>query len=172
MGEGMRRAAIVAVLAVAALLAVACSGGSHPGGSAASPGPGRVQQLDAFAQCLRHNGEPNAYFSKRTSNSNSSALQISIMGYTLTGVTPGTAQFVSAMKACKHLFPGGPPGPVTQQQKVQMLRFAACIRAHGYPSYPDPQFPAGGGVFQQRPSGIDPNSSRFQAAVKACNAKS
>jgi hypothetical protein len=53
-----------------------------------------------------------------------------------------------------------------------MLRFAACIRAHGYPSYPDPQFPAGGGVTQQQPSGIDQNSPQFRAAVKACNAKS
>jgi hypothetical protein len=110
MNEGMRRAAIAAALAVALLLVVGCSGGSHPAGLAASPGPGRVQQLDAFARCLRNNGEPDAYFSK-TSNSNSSAPVISILGYTLTGATPGTAQFTSAMKACKHLFPGGPPPP-------------------------------------------------------------
>lgn len=94
------------------------------------------------------------------------------MGYTLTGATPGTAQFISAMKACNHLFPGGPPRPLTQQQKTQVLRFAACIRAHGYPSFPDPKLPAGGGVMGQKAIGIDANSPQFRAAVKACNAKS
>jgi hypothetical protein len=53
-----------------------------------------------------------------------------------------------------------------------MLRFAACIRAHGYPSFPDPKFPAGGGVIGQKAIGIDANSPQFRAAVKACNAKS
>jgi hypothetical protein len=53
-----------------------------------------------------------------------------------------------------------------------MLKFAACIRAHGYPGYPDPQFPSGGGVMRRQPTGIDINSPQFQAAVKTCDAES
>jgi hypothetical protein len=163
-----RMGLVAAVLAVAAPLATACGGGPHAG-SGASPSQGRAQQLDAFAQCLRDNGEPNAYISKPNSNSNTSASVLSVMGYTLTGVTPGTAQFASAMKACKHLLPGGGPHPLTQQQKTQMLGFAACMRAHGYPAYPDPVFQNGGTITPPLPSSIDTASPQFEAALKACN---
>jgi hypothetical protein len=49
--RGLRRMAVVAVLA--AVLLAACSGGSHPAGAAATARPGNVQQVEAFAQCMR-----------------------------------------------------------------------------------------------------------------------
>jgi hypothetical protein len=171
MNEGNRRAAIVAVLAGAALLAGACGGGFHPATASTGSSQLTAHSVDVYAGCIRSHGVPGFYFSRAgSSNLNPNANIIQLGPWV--AQDPGTPQFQTAMKACNYLFPGGPPPPITQRQKVQMLRFAACIRAHGYPSYPDPQFPAGGGVFQQRPSGIDPNSSQFQAAVKACNAKS
>jgi len=161
--------AAVAVLAAVTLVAAACGGGSNGARPHDSPSQGRAQQLDAFAQCLRNNGEPNAYISNPNSNSNSSATVLSIMGSTLTGVTPRTAQFTSAMKACKHLLPGGGPPPVTQQQKTQMLKAAACMRSHGYPTYPDPVFQNGQVIEQPLPASIDTTSPQFEAALKTCN---
>jgi hypothetical protein len=164
------RLAGAAMLAGIALLAGACGGGgSHPA-SGTRPGPGSVQQMDVFARCMRSHGEPGFYFANPNSVSSATSV-LTFRGFVVPGMNPQTPQFATAMAACKHLLPGGPPPPMTQAQKDRLLKFAACIRAHGYPSYPDPVF-QNGGVFEQQQSGIDQNSPRFQAAVKACNAKS
>jgi hypothetical protein len=166
LGGRWRKGLLTAALAPV-LLVAACGGGSP--GAGASPSPGRAQQLAVFAKCLRGHGEPNAYISGPR-NANTPDTALSIMGYTLTGVTAPSAQFASAMKACKHLLPGGPPQPMTQQQKEQLLKSAACMRAHGYPGYPDPIFHNGGVLEQPLPASIDTTSPQFQAAQKACNA--
>jgi hypothetical protein len=171
MNEGqpgrLAAALIPAVLALTALLAAAC-GGAHPAGSTASPGAGNVQQLDVFAACMRGHGVLNFYFSSAPSASDSSTT-ISIMGHYVTGVNPQTTQFVAAMKACKHLLPGGGPSPVTQKQIDSMVKFAACMRAHGYPAYPDPIVQNGGVEQSPLPSSIDTSSAQFQAAEKTCS---
>jgi hypothetical protein len=163
--------AAVAALAAAVLLAAACSGGggSHLAGSAATPAQDTVQQLDIFAQCMRSDGEPNFYFANPQSTPNPSATVLEFMGQQVIGIDPQTAQFASAMKSCKHLLPGGGPKPITQKQLNSMLGFAACMRAHGFPGYPDPQRGPNGGVVQQPlPSSVDTSSPQFQAAEKAC----
>jgi hypothetical protein len=163
----LRRAAGLATLALTALLAAACGGSPS---AAPSPAPGNVQQLDVFAACMRGHGVLNFYFSGSRSASDSSTA-LSIMGHYVTGVNPHTAQFSAAMKACKHLLPGGGPRPMTRQQINQMVKFAACMRAHGYPDYPDP-IVRNGGVDQSLPANIDTNSAQFQAAEKTCNTSS
>jgi hypothetical protein len=167
-GQHRHLAALAAGLA-AALLAAACSGGgSHPSGSP-TPGRGGVQQMDLFAQCMRSHGEPNFYFTNPQSTPNSSATVLTFMGYQVIGIDPQTAQFASAMKSCKHLLPGGGPRPVSQQQLNSMVKSAACMRAHGFPDYPDPQRGANGGVEElPLPSDIDTSSPQFLAAQKAC----
>jgi hypothetical protein len=166
-GRGMRQAAVVA--AATAILAAACAGGgSHPSGTA-TPGPDSVQQIDLFAQCMRSHGEPDFYLTSRKSNSNSSATVLSIMGYQVTGIDPQTAQFASAMKSCKHLLPGGGGQPMSQQQLNGLVKEAECMRAHGFPDYPDPERGANGGVEElPLPSSIDTSSPQFQAAEKTC----
>jgi hypothetical protein len=48
-----------------------------------------------------------------------------------------------------------------------MLAFSRCMRSHGEPAFPDPD--AQGQIKQQlRLSGIDENTSRYQAAARAC----
>jgi hypothetical protein len=163
----LRRAAAAAGLALTALLAAACSG-AHPAGSTASPGPGNVQQLDVFAACMRGHGVLNFYFTNAPSAANSGTA-ISIMGHYVTGVNPQTAQFGTAMKACKHLLPGGGPPPLTKKQIDSLVQFAACMRAHGYPDYPDPVIQNGGVDENPLPSSIDTSSARFLAAEKTCN---
>jgi hypothetical protein len=165
-----RRVAVLGtVLSGTVLLAAACSGGGpHPSGSA-TPGRGSIQQMDLFARCMRSHGEPNFYFVNPQSTPNSSAAVLSFMGYQVIGIDPQTAQFASAMKSCKHLLPGGGPRPISQKQLNSMVKSAACMRAHGFPDYPDPQRGANGGVEElPLPSDIDTSSPQFQAAQKAC----
>jgi hypothetical protein len=158
---------IAASLAAAVTLVAACSGGSSTGGSGTDTGT--VQQLDEYAQCMRSHGVLNFYLSSSGATPPASGTVLSIMGHFVAGVNPRTTAFATAMKACKHLLPGGGPHPVTQQQIQSMVRFAACMRAHGYPSYPDPVV-RGGGVIEGLPPGVDTNSPQYQAAEKTCNA--
>jgi hypothetical protein len=51
----------------------------------------------------------------------------------------------------------------------QALKFSACMRGHGEPNFPDPDFRNGGvGIHIGSGTGIDPRSPQFQAAQKAC----
>jgi hypothetical protein len=127
-----------------------------------------VQQLDVFAACMRSHGVLNFYFSSSPGTSNSNTV-LSIMGHYVTGVNPQTSQFGAAMKACKHLLPGGGPHQMTQQQINNAVKFAACMRAHGFPDYPDPVVQNGGVEEKPLPSSIDTNSAQFQQAQQTCN---
>jgi hypothetical protein len=163
----LRRAAALAGLALTVLLATACSR-AHPAGSGASPAQGNVQRLDTFAACMRGHGVLNFYLSNSPQTSNTSS-ELSIMGHYVPNVNPRTAQFGAAMKACKHLLPGGGPPPLTKKQIDSLVKFAACMRAHGYPDYPDPVIQNGGVDEKPLPSNIDTNSARFLAAEQTCN---
>jgi hypothetical protein len=65
---------------------------------------------------------------------------------------------------------GQPPSPAQQaKMQAQALKFSACMRSHGVPKFPDPQFSSGRASLQiGRANGIDPKSPIFQAAQKAC----
>ncbi|HLH14569.1 MAG TPA: hypothetical protein VKV16_07240 [Solirubrobacteraceae bacterium] len=78
-------------------------------------------------------------------------------------------RFKSAEQACHKLLPGGEPGngaALTPAQQEQYLKAAACIRAHGVPSFPDPTF-SGGGVHIEHEK-LDESSPAFKAAVHDC----
>jgi hypothetical protein len=173
-GASRRRQAghrLVAVAAVAAtaLMVAACGGGSRPAGTSASPSQGRVQQLDVFARCMRSHGVANFYFSNSRSNPGSgSGPVLTVMGYTVSGVNPQQPPFPAAIKDCKHLLPGGGSPHTSQQQIKSMLKFARCMRAHGFPGYPDPDVQNGGVIQQPLPSSIDTTSPQFESAQKAC----
>ncbi len=82
---------------------------------------------------------------------------------------PASPGVQPAERACKHLLPGGgPPLALSEQQKLQAVKFAQCMRAHGVPGFPDPTFQGGGLLRPSRPNGVDPNSPAFQKAAKSC----
>lgn len=168
-GQRPGRLAAAAALALTALLATAC-GGAHPAGSGASPAPGNVQQLDAFAACMRGHGVLNFYLSNTPQTSNSSN-ELSIMGHYVANVNPQTAQFRAAMKACKHLLPHF-GGQMTRQQISSLLKSAACMRAHGFPDYPDPVVQNGRVAEKPLPPDIDTSSAQYQQAEQTCNSSS
>jgi FAD linked oxidases, C-terminal domain len=124
----------------------------------------------AYAACMRSHGVTNFYFTKE-SNLPPDTPAINIAGWAVSAasVHQGSPTYKAASSACEDKMPGGPPAPMTEAQKEAALRQAACIRAHGFPTYPDPVFPAGGGVEQQPAPGIDEGSPQFQKAMQDCS---
>ena len=168
---GPRRAASVAALAVAVLSAAACSGGQRSSRPVAQPGQVTVQKLDTFAQCMRRHGEPDFYFTRSPSRSSliSSNLTYIKLGKWAAQVTPGP-QLHPALQACGHLLglPGQPP-QVAAAQLRSMVKAAACMRAHGFPAFPDPDVQNGQLIQNPLPASIDTSSPQFQAALQTCH---
>jgi hypothetical protein len=100
------RARLLAVaVAVLALLATACGGGSHPPPSRASSSPDFVA-MSAYAQCLRAHGLPHARVTGAPGFSNLDTVLI-FNGLAIQGATPGTPRTRAAVHACRHLIPQG-----------------------------------------------------------------
>jgi hypothetical protein len=112
----------------------------------------------AFAACMRRRGAPNVP-------------DPDVQGQlSITGIDPRSPQFRSAEKDCEKFIPNQPPVAPAQRARAQAqaLRFAACMRSHGVPSFPDPTF-SGGNIGQR---GIDSSSPQFRVADTACAARS
>jgi hypothetical protein len=169
-----RVALIAATLAAAvglSLLAAACGGSASGNGVAqigstqatttSSSGSGsptdRRGTLVAFSACMRRHGLPNFPDPKAVGHG---------YGLTIDDETANSPQFKNAEKVCKKLLPnGGTPSPQDQAKQLQQaLNYAACIRAHGVPDYPDPKAVSGGGIEM----GEAPDSPQFKTAQKAC----
>ena len=74
----------------------------------------------------------------------------------------------SARTACAHLMPKEALGltPAQQEQhQRQQLAFAACVRRHGFPNFPDGW---SGNVGQLISAGLDPSSPQLNAALTKC----
>ena len=167
----VRRALAVAALAGATLLAAGCGGGSPAAAPSASHGLPTAVMLDSFASCVRSHGVPNFYFSRNTHSGADTPDNLLKVGPWVAPANPSSPQFQAALKACHHLIPR-PQLSAAQQQALQrrLLKQAACMRAHGYPGYPDPSVQSGGGIIQPPlPPSIDTSSPQFQAALQACN---
>ena len=131
--------------------------GGGGGGRLSITGP--VQQLAKFAACIRRNGEP-------------AFPDPDAQGQITTSIDPESAQFQKAQRACRKLQPNGGTPSAADQAKTRRatLAYSACMRSHGEPNFPDPQFGPGGRASLKisAGSGLDPRSAQFQAAQKAC----
>ena len=165
----LRRAAIMAALAGAALLA-ACSGGSHPSAPGTGPGGPTVQQVDAYMQCMRSHGMTNFFLTRPGSTAGENpSTTLGFLPYgVVNGVNFSSPQFQAANNACQHLIPGSPPPPLTAAQLRTMVRGAACMRAHGFPDFPDPDV-QNGQLVPSLPASTDISSPQFLAALKTCH---
>jgi hypothetical protein len=135
--------------------AVAPASGSGPG-----PGAKAGSQADfvAFVDCMQKHGIQ-------------AQLGQGGRGVSITGqVDPNSAQFKKAQQTCQKLLPGGGPQPLSPAQQAQevkeLITLAACMRTHGYPTFPDP---TSQGTFDfSSASGVNPNSTQFQTAMNTC----
>jgi hypothetical protein len=81
-------------------------------------------------------------------------------------LNPSSPRFEAADQACRSLLPGGKEAPPPSAQKIaEGVKWAACMRAHGLPSFPDPNAQ---GAFDS--SKMDDASLVFQTASQACKA--
>jgi hypothetical protein len=166
---GAARAGLMAAVAGTALLAAACGGGAPATAPRAGTGGMTAQRVDAFARCVRDHGVAGFYVS-RTIGHRYNGPGLNLSGWHSTPITPGSAVLSSALKACNPVL--GVPGPqtATSAQLRAMVKAAACLRAHGYPDYPDPSEQNGQVVEPPPPAGVDTSSPQFESAMKACNA--
>ncbi|HUA06057.1 MAG TPA: hypothetical protein VMB27_19270 [Solirubrobacteraceae bacterium] len=160
---------IVAGLFAAGYVVALAACGSSAYNSAATTNPSATALT--LSECMHSHGIKN--FPDPTSGAGGPSLELSTSPGSGTviadGITFSGPAFQAAEKACAKLLPGGgaPPPPPTNQQKQQALEFAACMRKHGVPDFPDPTFARGGGP-KLAPAGLDPSSPAFRHAVTAC----
>jgi hypothetical protein len=136
---------------------------SSQGGGAPTSGSSKAEDVTRFSACMRSHGVPNFPDPKASSGG---------MNLTIgprSGIDPSSPQFQAAQKTCQKLLPnGGKANPADQAKaQAQMLKFSACMRAHGLPDFPDPKI-SGGGIQLSIGKGLNPNSPVFKAAQKAC----
>jgi hypothetical protein len=147
-------------------------GSSASGGAAAAGGGAQVSsqdlaKMEAYSQCMRSHGVPA--FPDPTSGPNGGA-GFRIKGGPGTGLDPQSTTFQRADSACKSLLPnGGVAKPLTPAQQQAFLDWAQCIRQHGVPDLPDPDF-SGGGV-RIAIHGGPGSQAAMQAAQQACKSK-
>jgi hypothetical protein len=80
-----------------------------------------------------------------------------------------TGSLQAAQDACKALSPQQATGQQLSTAEQQgWLAWARCIRGHGVPNFPDPDFSAGG-VSIANPGGT--NSAQMNAATAACRSQ-
>jgi hypothetical protein len=154
-----RAAAIIAALAGVACLAAACSNPQNP---AANPSRSPGAQALAYSKCMRSHGIPD--FPDPKVNGNSVSMGVGTRG----DLNPSNPVFKAASRACRSLSPAGANPPAQSAQELATdVKFAGCMRSHGYPSFPDPD---ARGVFNL-PSTINPNSAQFGSATNACQSQ-
>jgi hypothetical protein len=151
---------LLSILGVA--LAACSSGGGSPTGTSSSPVSSAYTQALAYAQCIRAHGvpsfpDPNSKGQFYVPNGGSDPTA---------NVSPTVLN--AAGTACRKLLPATmvkpPNGQGSTGDQTAELKWAACMRSHGEPNFPDP---ASDGSFTL-PSGMNAESPQFQAALNAC----
>ncbi len=153
-------AVLLAVLAVLAGLA-GCSSAPGSGSSTATTTvEDTAAVLRELVQCARAHGMPNLPDPQIDANG---------QPHWPGGEPPAPTE--SVMRACRSIIdrlPAQPAGEGGDAANVQaLIRFAGCIRDHGFPGFPDPQ-PDGKFSASAFPPGVKPGNPPFDAAMRAC----
>ena len=129
---------LTVLAALTAVLLAACGGSSKPSTSGSSGSSSKalaVSKAYKYPACMRDHSVTN--FPDPQVNGNHLTLQI-------TPSIIASPAFKSAQTACAYLLPAG-KGQINglspaQQTAIRegLLAFAACVRKHGFPSFPDP----------------------------------
>ena len=163
----------LALAGVCFALALAACGASAPPGAATTTNASADRsrhystQLQ-FSQCMRKHGVPD--FPDPTPNATPPAGPVRVvLGIVLPqNMNPRAPEFRSALHTCQKLVIGSAPKPVSASTKLKAIQSAECMRKHGVPNFPDPTFPAGGGIAQVVEPGVNPQSPEFEHALAVC----
>jgi hypothetical protein len=154
-----RTCAVIASIVAAGLLASACGSGPQHANASGDQNGGTsayYQKALAFSKCMRSNGDPS------WPDPGPQGAFPNVNG----SLDKSSPRFKAASKACAKLSPGGAPQSVFQADYRKLLRYSACMRAHGDPSFPDPVLDAHGDGYTGR---MDTNSPQYQRANSVCH---
>lgn len=120
-----------------AVLLAACGGSNNPSGSGSGGSAHRTlaaANFEKYPDCMRSHGVSN--FPDPVVHGSTVQLKID------PSIT-GSPAYNTAQNACTHLLPAGGQlnnlGAAQEKAREEgRLAFAACIRKHGFPSFPDP----------------------------------
>ena len=169
----MRFKIFLSLLAAGLGLAACGSSQANTNGSASAKASNAADasRALAFSQCMRSHGVSNFPDPPTSGGQFDIQVQRTPNGTSVNGAEVNGAVFQSAMRACRSYLPNGghPTAAQTAKAKAQALAMSRCMRSHGVPNFPDPQFQSGGGIgVRISGAGINPNSPAFQAAQRAC----
>jgi hypothetical protein len=164
-GHPSRAPAIAVALAGVALLAAACGAAttSTSATSASQGGGTATSNADEmpYTQCMRAHGVPNF------PDPNAQGKPFTAENLQPTGINLDSPQVAAASTACAHLLVPPSPAQLAQQTR-ELVQYAACMRAHGVPDFPDPTTTANGGSSLNLTPGVV-DSPDFQPAEQACH---
>jgi hypothetical protein len=149
------------VLAAAAFLAAACGGSPAPAQSGS--GNQGLVKLEDYAKCMRSHGI--ADFPDPQPNPGGQGGSFQANGGSGSDLNHNDPRFQAADQACQSLLPQ--PAPASAQKIAGLVKLAACMRSHGFPSFPDPD---SNGAFDS--SKFDPSSPQLQSAMQTCQQQS
>lgn len=152
-GRRLRQGHALAVAAGIAVLLAACGGATSSSGTGATP----YEKALAYSKCMRAKGDPGY------PDPNSQGLIAS--GPSDRDALSGRL-FQTADKLCASLAPAGVTAAQLKQDYQVQLKFAACMRTHGVPSFPDPK-PDGYGFGHA--NDVDYHSPGYLSADKTCD---
>ena len=144
-GRGWSPAARTAAAIAAGTAIAACGSGSPSSGGQTNPNQAQAQQDTVnFARCMRSHGVSNFPDDLNFEN--------------VPGIIPSSPAFKAAQTTCQHLLPVKAPRPAAPSARTfaTLLRLSNCLRAHGYPSMPDPRP-------NPPPQGGSPGATRYSA---------
>lgn len=160
-----RRAALAAAIALPFVLLTGCGGVG--GATSVSPSPtptglaAREAAAQAFVRCARANGVPN--LQDPTVDSHGNVHINPPPGVSLNGALAQRIEQVCASSLRR--FEATALGPQSRAQREHaLLQFSACMRSHGEPNYPDPNF----GSTTPLPKPTTSTDPAFHNAFLAC----
>ena len=137
------------------------SSSTSSGTSSTAAGSSTYQKAVAYAACMRQHGVPN--FPDPLPNGGFE-ISTDVTGGTNGQVSP---EYAAAVNACASLLPSGSPSAQQQQKTLsELLKVSACMRTHGFKTFPDPTVSNEGTYLHI--VGFDRNSPQFQSAWATC----
>lgn len=157
-------ASMVGMIAVC-VLAAGCGGASHKSPTSSSAASAQL----AFSKCMRAHGVPDFPDPGTPSGAGENSIGGIAIPSTINMQSPA---FQRAENSCRGLFaaafsPKGKP-PITASMKASLIIQAQCMRTHGVPGYPDPKFPASGGIEIFDSPAVNQQSPAFKHAQAIC----
>jgi hypothetical protein len=154
------------------LLVAACGGSRAAAGQPAGTGTNASDpQAVAASECMRAHGIKNFPDPVKGPGGVGLSVTASPGSATITvgGIPFSGPAFTAAATTCRF-GPGENARPsLSAAQRRGMLENAACMRTHGVPNFPDPNFGPRGGVKGAASAAINVNAPAFIQANHECN---